>query len=51
MKWNDISVDIIEDLHVLLDNTQSSDEVIINSVVSAYLCNTLNGPAKIPLVL
>jgi len=29
----------------LLDNTQSSDDVIINSVVSA-LCNTLNDAAK-----
>jgi len=42
---SNISVDAIEDLHVLLDNTQSSDEVIINSVVSA-LCNTLNVAAK-----
>ena len=32
-------------MHVLLDNTQSSDEVIINSVVSA-LCRTLNDAAK-----
>jgi len=47
---NNISVDVIEDLHVLLDNTQRGDDVIINSVVSA-LCNTLNGPDKISLVL
>ena len=42
---SNISVDVIEDLHVLLGNTQSSDEVIINSVVST-LCNTLNVAAK-----
>jgi len=30
---NNIGVYLIEDLHVLLDNTQSSDNVIINSVV------------------
>ena len=32
-------------MHALLDNTQSSDKIVVNSVVSS-LCNMLNDSAK-----